>query len=77
MRAVQKALALVAASVLLAACGDKPQTGSQRKSDAPAYSGGQAAYTAGSWKAGDAAAWESQMKARSQNQNEYTRDAAP
>ena len=77
MSVSRTALFLFSSSVLLAACGDKPQTASRRKADAPAHSGGQAAYTAGSWKAGDAAAWESQMKARSQNQNEYSRDAAP
>lgn len=70
-------IATVSAAVLLAACGDKPQTLNKRKSDAPAHAGAQAAYTAGNWTAGDAAAWESQLKTRSQGQNEYSRDAAP
>jgi hypothetical protein len=70
-------IATVCAAVLLAACGDKPQTLSKPKSDSPAYAGAQAAYTAGTWKAGDSAAWEAQLKTRSQGQNEYSRDVAP
>ncbi len=69
--------AIVSAGLLLAACGDKPQNMSQRKSDTPAYAGANAAYTVGTWKAGDAASWEAQLKTRSQGQNEYSRDSAP
>ena len=72
--------AMAAACLLLGACGERPQAMGQRKSDAPAWSGAAAepaAYTAGNWKAGDAAAWEAQLKTRSQGQNEYSRDAAP
>jgi hypothetical protein len=68
---------LLAACVVLAACGDKPQALDKRKADAPASSGADAAYTAGNWKAGDAVAWEAQLKSRSQGQNEYSRDTAP
>ena len=65
---------VVLASVLaLAACGEKPQTASHRKSDAVASQGADPAYTAGNWKAGDAAAWEAQIKRRNQGQNEYSR----
>ncbi len=71
------ASAIVTSALLLAGCGDKPQNMVQRKSDMPASSGADAAYTAGNWKAGDAAAWEAQLKTRSQGQNEYSRETAP
>jgi hypothetical protein len=70
-------VAIVTTCLLLAACGDKPQNMVKRKSDTPAFAGADAAHTAGTWKAGDAAAWEAQLKTRSQGQNEYSRDAAP
>jgi major membrane immunogen (membrane-anchored lipoprotein) len=70
-------VAALAACSLLVACGDKPQTSGQRKADAAPYTGAQAAYTAGGWKAGDAVAWEAQLKTRSQGQNEYSRETAP
>ncbi len=57
----------------LAACGERPQTASARKSDAKAFEGPATAYSAAGWKAGDAASWEQQMRARSQSQNEYVR----
>ena len=67
-------LSVLLAGVLgLAACGEKPQQASQKRSDTSAWQGGDAAFTAGNWKQGDRASWEEQMKARNQNQNEYTR----
>jgi hypothetical protein len=59
----------------LAACGERPQTASHRKSDTHAYEGPAGAYTAAGWKAGDATSWEQQMRSRSQGQNEYSRTA--
>lgn len=67
---------LIAAGALLAACGDKPQEGAAapKKADAKAWDGGAtAAYTSPGWKPGDRASWEQQLKARNQQQNEYTR----
>lgn len=67
---------LVLAVSALAACGDKPQTAgtSSKKHDVEAYSGGaNSAFAAPGWKPGDETSWEQQMKARNQNQNEYTR----
>lgn len=65
----------IAASVLmLAACGDKPQTLGTARGDAPAYSGTGKPFAEQSWKQGDKTSWESQLKARGQNsQNEYTK----
>lgn len=67
---------LIAASALLAACGDKPQVLSTSRSDAAAYTGVTTgpAFTAPGWKAGDKTAWEQQLKARQLNsQNDYSR----
>lgn len=67
--------ALLGLGLMLGGCTEKPQTAGGKKSDAKAYSGssGDAAFKAGSWKAGDQAAWEQQIKARNQSQNEYAR----
>ena len=69
--------ALAAASLVLAACGEKAQTASPsaKKSDGKAY---DAAPTnvAGNWKSGDAKAWEEHMRVRAQSQNEYSRAPA-
>lgn len=68
------ALLLAAATLLaLGACGEKPQTATARKADAKAWEGAADPYVAPGWKAGDRASWESQMRARSQGQNEYVR----
>jgi hypothetical protein len=67
--------ALLGLGLVLGGCAEKPQTAGGKKSDAKAFSGsgGDAAFNAGSWKAGDEASWEQQIKARNQSQNEYTR----
>ena len=67
---------LLAAALVLAACGDKAQTAGTPKSDGKPWESAQTAYTADGWKAGDKTAWENQLKARSQGQNEYTRAPA-
>ena len=64
-------------SLGLAACGEKPQTATHRKADGHPYDGPASAYTAGGWKAGDAAAWDAQMRIRAQGQNEYSRSGSP
>ncbi len=68
-------LMTIAASIcLLAACGEKPQTATGARSDAPAYTGTGKAFAEKNWKQGDKASWESQLKARGANsQNEYQR----
>ncbi len=70
-------LLVLAALTALAACGDKPQTlggEAQKKSDTKASDGSsRAVFVAPGWKQGDAGSWEQQLKARNQNQNEYTR----
>jgi outer membrane biogenesis lipoprotein LolB len=61
-------------AVTLAACGEKPQTASGRKTDAKPWEGmAQATHSADGYKAGDKAVWEAQLKARTERgQNEYT-----
>ncbi len=64
-------------SLVLAACSEKPQTASHRKADGHPADGPATAYTAGTWKAGDAAGWDAQMRLRAQGQNEYARTGSP
>jgi hypothetical protein len=70
-------LGTLMACVVLAACGEKPQTVTARKADVAPSAGNTGTHTAAGWKAGDATSWEAQLKARSQNQNEYSRASAP
>ena len=65
---------LTAAVMVLAACGDKPQSAGGVKSDTAAVQGTSNAFNAPGWKAGDKTAWEQQLKTRAQaGQNEYNR----
>lgn len=73
-RLVHATLAAVAVLVSLTACGEKPQTGTGIRSDAPTYAGTGSNFMQSGWKAGDKAGWEAHLKARQQyGQNEYTR----
>ena len=64
----------ISTAMLLAACGDKPQTKAGVKSDVPAFQGAQNSFVAPGWKPGDKTAWEQQLKTRAQaGQNEYNR----
>ena len=76
MKSFQLVLAF-AAALALGACSEKAQTAGTKKADEAAYRGTTNGYTAAGWKAGDQVAWETQMRQRSQNQNEYTRMTAP
>ncbi len=71
---MKRALSMTALAMLLAACGETPQTlGAVRKDDS-AYQGTGKGFAAAGWKQGDKAAWESQLKARAQQgQNDYGR----
>jgi hypothetical protein len=67
---------IAAAAVLAAGCGDKAQVaGDQRKVDDKAYEAAATGMAVGDWKSGDQKAWETQLKSRAQNQNEYNRSA--
>ena len=69
-------LAALAALSMLGACAEKSQVAATRKSDGKPWEGAQNAYVVQGWKVGDQASWEQQLKARSQNQNEYARTQA-
>lgn len=69
-------LALLAAVVLLAACTERPQTATARKSDDKPWAAVTSPHAAAGYKSGDQAAWERQMKSRAENQNEYNRTTA-
>jgi outer membrane biogenesis lipoprotein LolB len=85
-RALAMTAALASAVLLLAACGEKPQTNAQGvKHDAAPWSGTSTGtqenagtgtvFTAAGWKVGDKNAWQQQLKTRTQNgQNDYVRD---
>ena len=71
-------LAMAGALLGLAGCGERAQTagqGATKKADAKGWEGAQTTlYTAEGFKAGDKAAWEAHLKARTERgQNEYTR----
>ena len=72
------ALGCVALALALAACGERTQTMSSdtKKPDVPGWKGGSnAAYNAPGWVASDQAAWEAQLRARAQAQNDYATPA--
>lgn len=68
----------LAAAVLLTGC-EKAQVAQpgKRKPDVAAYQGTDNAFADTSWKRGDSAAWEEQLRKRSQGQNEYSRASPP
>lgn len=69
------AAALLGSTLLLAGCGEKPQTldTSSRKPDAAPWANVAASspFNAAGWTGGDKAAWEAQIRARNQGQNDY------
>ena len=67
---------ILAASLLLAACGEKPQTAGHAAAE-QAWRGPATAYTAAGWQVGDETSWQAQMRRRSQGQNEYSRSGSP
>ena len=72
---MKRAIILVGAALVLAACTEKPQTVG-RKADGKAWEISEKGYLAPGWQGGDATAWNNQMRARSQGQNEYSRATA-
>ena len=72
---MKQILIVIAATFVLAACGEKPQQMKDSpKQDTSAFQGTGTPFAAPGWKAGDKAAWEAQLKTRTQNgQNDYTK----
>lgn len=74
--AVRGAVLAVLAAGALSAC-DRAQVmeAGKRKPDTPAWQGTDNKFADASWKRGDAASWEEQLRKRSQGQNEYSRSS--
>ena len=65
---------VLGAAVLLAGCGEQPQTATGVKSDAAPFQGTGKPYVSSGWKPGDRTSWEQQLKTRTQNgQNDYAK----
>lgn len=81
MRRLGSAAALLAAALLLGACGEKLQTNAHGvRIDAAPWTGTGTqpntgtAFTAPGWQVGDPNAWQQHLKTRAQNgQNEYNK----
>ena len=69
-------LAALAMAPLLGGCAEKSQVAATKKADGKPWEASQNAYVVQGWKPGDQTSWEQQLKARSQNQNEYSRAPA-
>ncbi|HYE38875.1 MAG TPA: hypothetical protein VEB23_03020 [Ramlibacter sp.] len=72
---MRAALLIAAGALALAGCAEKEQTSSGIKSDQQVFVGTnkQPPFMAAGWKPGDRAAWEQQMKTRTQGQNDYVK----
>jgi major membrane immunogen (membrane-anchored lipoprotein) len=71
---MKRLLSVFALAVLLTACGEAPQTLGAVSRDESPYQGTGKGFVAAGWKQGDKGAWESQLKARTQQgQNDYGR----
>ena len=70
-------IAPILIALLLAACGEQPQTlGTNSRTDKQAFDGTGVAppYAAAGWKYGDKTAWEQHLKVRTQmGQNDYNK----
>jgi hypothetical protein len=62
-------------AVLLSACGefDQSKTAGRNKPDVEPWQGAKNPYVAQGWTPGDKTAWETQLRTRSQSQNEYVK----
>ncbi|MEK7361582.1 MAG: hypothetical protein AAB133_05830 [Pseudomonadota bacterium] len=75
------AISVLVATVVLAGCGEDEQVivykqgKYQGKADTKPWENdpGASAYPASKWTKGDKNSWETALKSRNQNQNEYTR----
>jgi hypothetical protein len=75
MRRLSVIGAVACASVILSACGevDQAKTADRHVPDAQPWQGAKNAYVAPGWKPGDKNAWETQIRTRQQNQNDYVK----
>ena len=73
---MMRASIVLLTAMVLVACTEKPQAATARKADDKPWAAGQPDYMAQGFKAGGQAAWEAQIKARAQGQNDYARAPA-
>lgn len=63
-------------ALLIAGCGERDQaktSDNTNRGDTPAWQGAKNAFVAKGWSPGDKTAWETQIRTRSQTQNEYNK----
>ncbi len=72
---IRAAVLIAVGALALAGCAEREQTASGIRSDQQAFAGTnkQPPFMAAGWKPGDRAAWEQQMKVRTQGQNDYVK----
>lgn len=72
---IRAAILIAAGAFALAGCAEREQTASGIKSDQQVFAGTskQPPFMAAGWKQGDRAAWEQQIKVRTQGQNDYVK----
>ncbi|RYF18131.1 MAG: hypothetical protein EOO30_04865 [Comamonadaceae bacterium] len=72
---IRAALLIAAGALALAGCAEREQTAGGIKSDQQVFVGTnkQPPFMAAGWKPGDRAAWEQQVKVRTQGQNDYVK----
>lgn len=61
--------------ILLVACGEKSQSqaDARKVSGSHPWQGARNSYVEKGWSPGDKASWETQLRTRAQNQNEYVK----
>ena len=64
-----------APAVILSACGevDQSKSAGRHLPDEQPWQGAKNAYVVQGWKPGDKNAWETQIRTRQQNQNDYVK----
>jgi hypothetical protein len=69
-------LVIAASLAVMAGCGEFDQSTAESRNypnDTPPWQGTKNPYAEKGWTAGDKASWESQLRTRSQAQNEYVK----
>lgn len=71
---MKRALCFLTCAVLVVGCGEREQEKTAEDAnarDTPAWKGTDNRYAAPGWQAGNQRAWETQLRTRGQQQNEY------
>lgn len=69
-------VALLALCAALAGCGERAQTKTAEDAnarDTPPWQGAKSGYMVPGWNAGNQTAWDTQLRRRTQNQNEFVK----